>query len=71
MQLICPERIALLAEYINITQEHAMKAQHLSGLAGKANPVVFSEALAESEAALQKCEQARLAFRSHKAEHGC
>jgi hypothetical protein len=68
---MCAEGRTLLAEYIKATKEHARVTKYLAKLAGTTTQSIFSEALTESETARLECERARLAFRSHKAEHEC
>jgi hypothetical protein len=68
---VCPEARGLLAEYMRATREHARTTKYLVDLAGKTTPLIFSEALVESEMAYFACECARSAFTAHKAKHAC
>jgi hypothetical protein len=68
---MCADAIELLAEYNNATQAYARLRKELEDLAANSSLSMFAERLAKAEEVRHACENALLAFRSHKAEHGC
>ena len=69
--MFCEERVRLVAEYSQAALVYARATSALKHNKASSPELEYERLRRAADDARIKCEEARLAFRRHRAEHGC